>query len=340
MTFGNISSPFRGSYLPAERKTPAERQCIKVKFLRQKNYASLDLWIDDPSNLYVGRHGRIFITENKEERIFNYPNSKWCNPYTLKENSLEEALTKYLIYILESPLLYELPELLGLNLGCFCETCDCHAQILLDLLNCVYGGKKKLKVVPRLIKNINKEKKDDILSNLLKRKYQEMTTSHKEASPREAYYFFYQTASPFSNFHSAAYTLHGETFHSSEQGFMYGKAILFDDMNTASKILQAKTPAVAKKLGREVKHFNVSTWNKNKISIMRENVLAKFSQNEKLKMKLLELGNNKKFVEASPNDKIWGIGLREDVAKDIDENKWPGENLLGKVLDSVREELE
>ena len=62
---------------------------------------------------------------------------------------------------------------------------------------------------------------------------------------------------------------------------------------------------------------------------------AKFSQNPDLKAKLVATGE-KVLVEASPNDKIWGIGLRPNDPNVQDPTLWKGENLLGKCLMVVR----
>ena len=66
--------------------------------------------------------------------------------------------------------------------------------------------------------------------------------------------------------------------------------------------------------------------------------LYKYLQNEYLK-KLLFQTENKILVEASPYDKIWGVGLGPTDKKIIDKNKWKGLNKLGKILMKVRENI-
>jgi ribA/ribD-fused uncharacterized protein len=66
--------------------------------------------------------------------------------------------------------------------------------------------------------------------------------------------------------------------------------------------------------------------------------LEKFRQNKGLRRKLFQTGD-RKLVEASPVDTIWGIGLEASVAVETPEALWPGQNLLGEILTRVREEL-
>ena len=87
-----------------------------------------------------------------------------------------------------------------------------------------------------------------------------------------------------------------------------------------------------------IRNFDKSTWDKNCLAIVYEGNLAKFTQNQDLKEQMLAT-EDKIFVEASPLDNIWGIGLAED-AEDIDNpSYWLGLNLLGQSLTLVKQEL-
>lgn len=150
------------------------------------------------------------------------------------------------------------------------------------------------------------------------------------------YTFFWESDSCFSNWHAARFTHKGKTFSNSEQAFMWEKAILFGDNKTADLVLRTSNPREVKKLGRQVHPFDSVKWDKMKFDLMYEVNLSKFSQNEEMKKKLLA-GEN--FVEASPYDAIWGIGMKETDAGVNDPRNWKGQNLLGKVLDKVNETL-
>ncbi|EME46059.1 hypothetical protein DOTSEDRAFT_22171 [Dothistroma septosporum NZE10] len=121
-----------------------------------------------------------------------------------------------------------------------------------------------------------------------------------------------------------------------EQYMMYHKALLMGDEEVAAKVLEADTPAKAKKLGREVKNFKQETWDKNCDEVVEEGNFLKFSQNEDLGKVLLGTGV-RQIVETSPNDRLWGIGFNTDDAEG-NEREW-GENKLGKALERARERL-
>lgn len=119
---------------------------------------------------------------------------------------------------------------------------------------------------------------------------------------------------------------------------MTRKARLFNDHEILEQILKAETPNQAKSLGRKVRNFDPQIWDEHKYEIVKQGNLLKFSQNEKFKEFLLSTGD-RILVEASPYDKIWGIGMLETDPKAHDPSQWNGENLLGFALMEVRDLL-
>ena len=128
-----------------------------------------------------------------------------------------------------------------------------------------------------------------------------------------------------------------KTFYNSEQYFMFIKAVVFGDYDTANKILATKDPKKAKQLGREVKNYDDEVWSRMRYKVMVDANKAKYGQNEELKKLILsdEL-KGKGFTESSPLDLCWGTGFAETHPDADDETKWKGQNLLGKALDEVR----
>lgn len=130
----------------------------------------------------------------------------------------------------------------------------------------------------------------------------------------------------------------GTHFNCAEQYMMYQKARLFGDDEIAEMILEEPRPNKQQELGRMIANFNQNIWDKWKFSIVLAGNILKFTQHADLKGRLLSTGN-KILVEASPYDKIWGVGLSASDDRILDEKNWQGQNLLGQVLMTVRELL-
>lgn len=120
---------------------------------------------------------------------------------------------------------------------------------------------------------------------------------------------------------------------------MAEKARIFGDQENLDAILASSSPKDIKAYGRAVRNFSPSKWNAVKFDIVVKGNTAKFSQNPELKRFLLSTGDAE-LVEASPKDRIWGIGLSEDDPRAVDKSKWPGQNLLGQALMQVRDRLQ
>ena len=130
------------------------------------------------------------------------------------------------------------------------------------------------------------------------------------------------------------------TFTSTEQGFMFIKALTFKDINTAEKILATNDPNQCRKLGRQVKGYKDSEWEKIRYDVFYTLNWAKYTQDKELQKKLLDPQfDGKTFVEASPIDKIWGIGYAEDNPNIEYAQIYWGKNYLGRILTNIRNRL-
>ncbi|BDP42361.1 hypothetical protein DAETH_23300 [Deinococcus aetherius] len=148
--------------------------------------------------------------------------------------------------------------------------------------------------------------------------------------------YFYRTAHPFSNFHPSVFTKDGATYRWAEQYLMARKARLFGDEGRLAAILAARTPADCKALGRRVTPYDDEVWTRERYGVALDMLRLKFGQNVELRDALLATGDAL-LVEASPTDRIWGIGFSEGEAE-ANRHAW-GENLLGRALMEVRAEL-
>ncbi|OPH47867.1 GTP cyclohydrolase [Paenibacillus ferrarius] len=154
----------------------------------------------------------------------------------------------------------------------------------------------------------------------------------------ERFTFFWRTESPFSQWHPCRFVIAGISFNCAEQYMMYMKAISFEDNKMADKILGSHSPSEQKRLGRSVSNFSADQWQLVCKQIVYDANYAKFTQNPELRTRLLATSGTT-IVEASPDDRIWGIGLAEDHPHARNRSKWRGTNWLGEILTQLREDL-
>ncbi|MEN8653823.1 NADAR family protein [Streptomyces sp. 21So2-11] len=141
-----------------------------------------------------------------------------------------------------------------------------------------------------------------------------------------------------SQWWEADFSEDGHTYRSAEHYMMAHKAWLFGDPATASKILEAGHPADAKKLGRQISGFDNAVWNAERFGIVVRGNIAKFGRHDDLREFLLGT-RDRVLVEASPMDRIWGIGLAADDERSASPATWNGLNLLGFALMDARDAL-
>lgn len=149
---------------------------------------------------------------------------------------------------------------------------------------------------------------------------------------------FWNPPCPFSQWTPSRFVVEGEAFGCAEQFMMAAKARLFGDEATRARILAATEPGEQKALGREVSGFDQATWERERFGIVVRGNEAKFAQNPAMLAALLATGE-RRLVEASPYDRIWGIGLGATDPRALDPAEWRGLNLLGQALEEVRRRL-
>lgn len=142
----------------------------------------------------------------------------------------------------------------------------------------------------------------------------------------------------FSQWYPSAFEVDGRRYATAEHWMMASKAELFGDQVHHDAILKAKSPGEVKDLGRRVQGFDNATWQAHRFEVVVQGNLHKFSQNPDLG-EYLRQTRNRVPVEASPHDRIWGIGLAHDHPDASRPEGWKGANLLGFALMEARARL-
>ncbi|WP_199832454.1 NADAR family protein [Streptomyces pactum] len=134
------------------------------------------------------------------------------------------------------------------------------------------------------------------------------------------------------------FTVAGVEYATAEHWMMAGKARLFEDAEAERRVLAAEHPAEAKKAGRLVRGFDESVWERERFRIVVEGSVHKFAADPALRGFLVSTGD-RVLVEASPVDRVWGIGLAANDEAATDPKRWRGPNLLGFALMTARQRL-
>lgn len=165
----------------------------------------------------------------------------------------------------------------------------------------------------------------------------DLTPTNNGHFENDKYVFFW--GGPFSNWFPEEFVMDTPNgslpFNCSEQAMMFFKALLFDDEVTATKIMRERSPRQQKVFGKEVKNFNQKHWHTKCVDIVTDILVSKFLANDVMFKILMDTGN-KIIVEASPHDRIWGIGMAVNDQNILDESKWDGTNFLGISLMNAR----
>lgn len=148
------------------------------------------------------------------------------------------------------------------------------------------------------------------------------------------FHFFWKGI--LSNWAKSEFIIAGIKFNCGEQYMMWFKAMMMNDWDSVDKIMNEFDPKIIKKLGREIKNFNETKWNSKKYNGILFGLTERANQDITFRNELLK-HKGKIFVEASPYDRIWGIGYSEKNALE-NINNW-GENLLGKILTEIANNL-
>jgi ribA/ribD-fused uncharacterized protein len=152
----------------------------------------------------------------------------------------------------------------------------------------------------------------------------------------EKFTFFW--SGPFSQWSFSPFEINGEKYNCAEQYMMAEKARFFKDWSTEAKIMASHDPSEQKSFGRMIAPFDAVAWDMVCCRVVYTGSFFKYLQSKKHRIALYETEGTT-LVEASPLDKIWGIGLIESDPRALTRETWQGKNYLGEILTRVRNDL-
>lgn len=168
-----------------------------------------------------------------------------------------------------------------------------------------------------------------------------MTTTSVGVPTSQPQLGFWREGEPLgclSNWHPTGFDFRGTRFATGEHWMMWQKACLMGDLKKASQILVAPTPRRAKELGGEVAPYDGALWDAVREQLVYYGVREKILANDSARSALLSTGSAL-LAEASPYDRVWGVGMTSDDPRFANPAKWDGENLLGRACMRARADI-
>lgn len=144
---------------------------------------------------------------------------------------------------------------------------------------------------------------------------------------------FMSEESYLSSFHPCPVTVDGYTFPSSEHAIQYKRAKVCEREDLGVDIKQTLYAKDVKLLSEKIPYSKV--WDSCKVGLVKCITKQKFTENSNLKKKLLETNNMR--LEEATFDKFWGTGIPV-FASEFKQGNYQGKNLMGKILEEIRNE--
>lgn len=138
-----------------------------------------------------------------------------------------------------------------------------------------------------------------------------------------------------SNFFPCELMVFGESFESAEQAFQLTKAVRAGDLLAAERIRAAKSALECKQIGNSV--LPSTSWHQDAPKVMEEIVIEKVKQISEMKKKITQVFTDEKVFAHSVYDQFWGTGLNSTQTVHTNPKAWPGQNVMGKLLQRVAE---
>ena len=156
-----------------------------------------------------------------------------------------------------------------------------------------------------------------------------------DGPPTEATYFKGRSC-VLSNFYDCSIHVFGQWFTSSEQAYQYQKAVHFKQLqpNLACNILVCSDPVQCKKYTAGLQS---DSWDMIKVQFMEEIARAKYKYVSEYRCALQQA--HPLIVEAVPGDTFWSAGLLANQLMLCKPERWPGQNVMGKIHMKIRSEM-